>query len=188
MYLWGSSDFTLRVKHTLIYCVAIGVAKEERTYSCISRGRFSWGGRVVAVEWQVQVNSGWFTQGRKGWQAVRHVHVSHREEHIFYTRDRERIKKGSFSLDRCNHDSLYESTVNMIDVSTQPRLDTVLVVWLSKRSGSAPGTVLSFFRQRFSSICNRYSSSCCMGRFFLSLAHSCAPLHKREETFLWLNF
>jgi len=63
-------------------------------------------------------------------------------------------------------------------VSVQPRLDTVLVPWLSKRSGSVPRTAVSFFRQRFSSIWSRYSSSCCMGLLFLSLAHSGAPSHK----------
>lgn len=61
------------------------------------------------------------------------------------------------------------------EFSNKPRLDTVLVVWLSNRSGSAPVAAVSFFRQRFSSMCSRYSSSCCMGRFFRSFAQSCEP-------------
>lgn len=69
------------------------------------------------------------------------------------------------------------------EFSDQPRLDTVLVVWLSNRSGSAPAAAVSFFRQRFSSMCSRYSSSCCMGRFFLSFAQSCEPSQDREKHF-----
>lgn len=52
------------------------------TYCCISRGRFPRGGWVVTCKWQIQVDSGWFTQRRKGRQAVRHVHVCHGEEYI----------------------------------------------------------------------------------------------------------
>lgn len=62
--------------------------------------------------------------------------------------------------------------------SSEPRLDTVLVVWLTKRSGSD-----SFFRQRFSSIWSRYSSSCCMGRFLLSFPHSGPPSDTKAEAY-----
>lgn len=90
----------------------MSAVKEVKTYCCISRGRFYWGGRVVAVKWQIQVNRGWLTQRRKGWQAVRHVHVSHREEYIIYTthgcvkKNTRRDKKKRTNLTgahSCNH-------------------------------------------------------------------------------------
>lgn len=69
----------------------------------------------------------------------------------------------------------------MDSVLVKPRLDIVLVVWLSNRSGSVPGAAVSFFRQRFSSICSRYSSSCCMGRLLRSFAQSCEPLQDKKK-------
>lgn len=65
---------------------------QMKAYCCISRGRFSWWGRVVTGEWQVQINSGWFTQRRQGWQAMRHVHVSHGEKHVVYISKTKKIK------------------------------------------------------------------------------------------------
>lgn len=73
----------------------------------------------------------------------------------------------------------------MDSVLVKPRLDTVLVVWLSNRSGSVPGAAVSFFRQRFSSICSRYSSSCCMGRLFRSFAQSCEPLRNKKKHYVF---
>lgn len=69
-----------------------------------------------------------------------------------------------------------------------PRLETVRVVGLSNRSGSVPGTAVSFFRHRFSSKWSRYSSSCWIGLLFLSLAHSCEPLHIEKETLNTFSF
>lgn len=78
---------------------------------------------------------------------------------------------------------LQNRRMNQKEFSNKPRLDTVLVVWLSNRSGSAPAAAVSFFRQRFSSMCSRYSSSCCIGRLFLSLAQSWEPSRGRKKHF-----
>lgn len=98
---------------------------------------------------------------------------------------RGKTRKEHILLDKCNYNILVLRKVkgSREGVWVQPRLDTVLVVWLSKRSGSVPSTAVSFLRQRFSSIWSRYSSSCCMGLLFLSFAHSCT--HKKNQEILY---